>query len=400
MSLVCDFLRRLAFLQRSATCFLANAPQTQQGALINKDLTFTGQPSHFNITMTHNPKNDHVQGGKALVPFLLDINPSRQLVAEITRLDHENSRLTKTLVELNEELTQARVDRQAVAENRRLTERLKDADAECRRVAWGFEDEFDSTLASRDLQIRTLQRELAHAHVELEIETLKLRDELRRASSHDMEIQRPRDELTKARAHHEVETRKLKDELVTARAGYAGDDDLVRLYHAGTGLFERQAVEVKNLKAEVQRGKDEQEERQREFTLAMEAKDNHLTTLDENVRHLEDRLSSLTVEYADAETDLKKRMAGSQDQLKAVIDLNKKAQRDMLECTKMIEELRHRKPVEDKDGTLLDKLRKVEQHCEGYRKTAVDQQKLIEQLSKENTKLVHDCGRHHGYKGH
>jgi hypothetical protein len=101
--------------------------------------------------MTHNPRNDHMQGQKALVPFLQDKNPSRQLITEIIRLDHENSRLTKTLVELNEELTQARVDRQAVAETRRLTERLKDADAECRRVAWGFEDEFDSTLASRDL---------------------------------------------------------------------------------------------------------------------------------------------------------------------------------------------------------------------------------------------------------
>jgi hypothetical protein len=214
-----------------------------------------------------------------------------------------------------------------------------------------------------------------------------------------MENQRLRDELTKARAHHEVETRKLKDELETARAGYAGDDDLVKLYHAGTGLSERQAVEAKSLKAEVQREKDEQEQREREFTLAMAAKDNHVATLDKNIRRLEDRLSSLTIEYTDTETDLKKRMAGSRDQLKAAVILNKKLQGDMLERSKMFEELRQRKTVEDKDGDLLDKLRKVEHHCEGYRKTTADQQKLIEQLSKENTKLVRDCGRHRGYQG-
>jgi hypothetical protein len=105
--------------------------------------------------MTHGLRNGHIQGGKTPVPFLQDINPSRQLIAEITRLDHESSWLTKTLVELNEELKQARADSQAVAENRRLTERLKDADGECQRVARGFEQEFDSTLASRDSQIRT-----------------------------------------------------------------------------------------------------------------------------------------------------------------------------------------------------------------------------------------------------
>jgi chromosome segregation ATPase len=339
-----------------------------------------------------------MQGGETPVPFLLqDITSSRQLIAEITRLDHENSRLTGTIVDLNEELKQARADSQAVAENRRLKERLKDADGECHRISRGFEHEFDCTLASRDSQIRTIQRELAHTRVDLDKETWKLRNQLGRATSHDMENQRLRDELTKALAHHEVEIRRLKDELETARAGYADDDDLVKLYHAGTGLFERQAVEVKGLKAELQRGKDEQEQREREFTLAMTAKDTHLATLLENIRHLEDRLSSLNIEYTDSETDLKKRMASSQDQFKAAIDLNKKLKNDMLECSKMVEEYRQRKPVEDKDGDMFGKL---ERQCEGYRKTAVDQQKLIEQLSKENTKLVRDCGKHHGYKDH
>jgi hypothetical protein len=214
-----------------------------------------------------------------------------------------------------------------------------------------------------------------------------------------MENQRLRDELKKARAHHEVETRKLKDELETARAGYAGDDDLVKLYHAGTWLFERQAVEAKSLKPRFSVKRTNKNSEEREFTLAMAAKDNHVATLDENTRRLENRLSSLTIEYTDTETDLKKRMAGSRDQLKAAVILNKKLQGDMLERSKMFEELRQRKTVEDKDGDLLDKLRKVEHHCEGYRKTTADQQKLIEQLSKENTKLVRDCGRHRGYQG-
>jgi hypothetical protein len=160
MSLVCDFLRQPAFLQRQCHVLSCkrqhNKPhRSEQRPIIH--CMSSGRPSQFNITtMTHNPRNNHMQGGETPVPFLLqDITSSRQLIAEITRLDHENSRLTGTIVDLNEELKQARADSQAVAENRRLTERLKDADGECQRVARGFEQEFDSTLASRDSQIRT-----------------------------------------------------------------------------------------------------------------------------------------------------------------------------------------------------------------------------------------------------
>ena len=48
---------------------------------------------------------------------------------------------------------------------------------------------------------------------------------------------------------------------------------------------------------------------------------------------------------------------------------------------------------------LLQKLRKVEERCRGYRFTAADQKRLIEQLSEENTNLVRMFGRYHVDRG-
>lgn len=231
----------------------------------------------------------------------------------------------------------------------------------------------------------------AHAARQSDAHTLQLR-QLR--TSHAMDIKALKDELAQAHADHELKIQSLEEELEQARRGYSGDDDLVKLYHAGTAVLTKQAAEIKKLKAEGQREKDEKE-KQEDFTLMKKEKDEEKAVLVEAVKQLEGRLASLTTEAADGEKDLKRQVADARGQVRVVAARSSKLEGDVLAANKTIDDLRRRESAGGEKADLLNKLRKVEQHCEGYRSMATDQQKLIEKLSKENTKLVGELGRQH-----
>jgi hypothetical protein len=208
-----------------------------------------------------------------------------------------------------------------------------------------------------------------------------------------MDVKALKSELAKAHADHEMEVQALRDELEQARCGYSGDDDLVKLYHAGTAVVTKQAAEIKKLKAECQREKDEQERQNKDFTLMMKEKDNEKAVLIEAVKQLEGRLASLTTEATDAEINLKRQVAAASGQVKAAAACSSKLEGDILAANKTIDDLRRLESAEGEKADLLNRLRRMEQHCEGYRSTATDQQTLIEKLSKENAKLVGELGR-------
>lgn len=223
-------------------------------------------------------------------------------------------------------------------------------------------------------------------------------------SDHAMEIKNLKDELTKAHADHVLEIARLTQELEQARRNYSGDDDLVELYHAGTRLLAKQTAEVKSLKAGTQREKDEHERLKKCYTLETAEKNNENAALVEAAQRLSGRLASLTTESTDAEADLKRRLAGSRDLRKAAVARSNKLEEDILAAKKVIDDLRREigdgknAELRKKSEELLERLRKVEQHCEGYRSAAVDQQKFIEKLSKENAKLVGGFGRQHFHR--
>ena len=216
-------------------------------------------------------------------------------------------------------------------------------------------------------------------------------------TSHAMDIKALESELARAHADHELEIQNLKDELDQARQGYSGEDDLVKLYHAGTAVVTKQAAEIKKLKAECQREKDEQERQNKALILMVKEKDDEKAVLVEAVQLLEGRLASLTTESSAIEKDLKRQVEDVKGQLKAAAARSSKLEGEVLAASKTIGDLRRREPAEGEKADLLNRLRRVEQHCEGYRSTATDQQKIIEKLSKENAKLVGNLGRQHSH---
>lgn len=241
--------------------------------------------------------------------------------------------------------------------------------------------------ADHEGEVRALNHNLVQANFDSGIQTYNFEN---LHASHAMEIKSLENE-------HELQIQSLTEELEQARRDYSGDDDLVELYHAGTRLLAKQTAELKSLKAETQREKDDHERLKKSFTLEMAEKDNEKAVLTEAVQRLEGRLASLTTESTDAEADLKRRLAGSRDQRKAAVARSNKLEVDVLAAKKVIDDLR-REIGEGMNADLLERLRKVEQHCDGYRSAALDQQKLIEKLSKENAKLAGDFGRQHIYR--
>jgi len=263
--------------------------------------------------------------------------------------------------------------------------------------------------------------ELTQVRASHAMESKTLKDELAQArTSHALENKALKDELAQAHADHELETQRLGDELEQARRGYSGDDDLVKLYHAGATLVIKQAADIKKLQAEGRRGKDEQEQQNKESNLMMKEKDEEKAVLVYAVQELERRLASVTTEFMDTEMDLKRQVEEVTGQLKAAAahssklegDLKRqveevagqlktaaarssKLEGDVVSANKTIDDLRRRESAEGEKAKLLNRLHKVEQHCEDYRSTATDQQKLIEKLSKENAKLVSDLGKLH-----
>jgi chromosome segregation ATPase len=209
-----------------------------------------------------------------------------------------------------------------------------------------------------------------------------------------MDIKALESELAQAHADHELEIQNLRDELEQARQGYSGEDDLVKLYHAGTAVITKQAAEIKKLKAECQREKDGQERQDKDFILVMKEKDDEKAELVEAVQQLKGRLASLTTESSATEKDLKRQVENVKGQLKAAAARSSKLEGEVLAANKTIGDLRHCEPAEG-EKALLSRLRRVEQHCEGYRSTATDQQNIIDKLSKENAKLVGYLGRQH-----
>lgn len=244
-------------------------------------------------------------------------------------------------------------------------------------------------LAERKTQITQLQ---VHAASQSGAHTLEL---TQARTSHAMDVKSLKEELAQAHADHELKVQSLEDELEQARRDYSGDDDLVKLYHAGAAVITKQAAEIKKLKAEGQQEKDEREQQNKGFTVTMKEKDEEKEVLVYAVQQLEGRLASLTTEFTDTETDLKSQVTDVNRQLKAAATRSSKLEDDILAANKTIDDLRRRESAEGEKADILDRLHKVEQHCEGYRCTANDQQKLIEKLSKENAKLVGELGGLH-----
>jgi len=247
-------------------------------------------------------------------------------------------------------------------------------------------------LAERKEQTTQLQADAASQSNAHALELTKVR------ASHAMDVKALKDELAEAHADHGLKIKELEDELEQARRGYSGDDDLVKLYHAGAALITKQAAEInkmKKMQAEGQHEKHEQERKNKEFTLMTKEKDEEKAVLVEAVKELEGRLASLTTESMSAEKDLKRQVKEVKGQLKAAAARSSKLEGDVVSANKTIGDLRRRESAEGGKADLLNRLRKVEQHCEGYRSTATDQQKLIEKLSKENAKLVGDLGKLH-----
>jgi hypothetical protein len=212
-------------------------------------------------------------------------------------------------------------------------------------------------------------------------------------ASYAMDVQALKDELAQAHADHELKVQSLKDELEQARRGYSGDDDLVKLYHAGAAVVTKQAAEIKKLRVECQHEKNEQERQTKCSTAKMEEKDEKKAVLVEAVEQLERRLASLTTESTDNEKDLKRQVADVKGQLMAATSRSRKLESEVLAANKTIDNLRRCESARGEKADLLIRLHRVEQHCEGYRSTATDQQKFIEKLSKENAKLVCELGR-------
>jgi chromosome segregation ATPase len=242
-------------------------------------------------------------------------------------------------------------------------------------------------LAERKTQITQLQ---AHAASQSGAHTLEL---TQARTSHAMGTKALKKELAHAHADHELKIQSLEDELEQARRGYSGDDDLVKLYHAGSAVITKQAAEIKKLRAEGQHEKDEQERQTKDFTAKMDEKDEEKAVLVEAVEQLEGRLASLTTESMDNEEDLKGQVADVRGQWKAAASRSSKLESEVLADNKTIDNLRRRESAGGEKADLLNRLHRVEQHCEGYRSTATDQQKLIEKLSKENAKLVGELGK-------
>jgi hypothetical protein len=244
-------------------------------------------------------------------------------------------------------------------------------------------------LSDRNEQIRNLQ---AHATYQSPISALKI-EKMR--TDHAMEVKRLEDELAQAHTDHAGETKRLKNELEQARAGYSDDDGLVELYHAGAAILTKQAAELKRLRAENRISKHDLDRQQRNFIVMMEEKDHEKADLVEAVQRLEGRLASLTTDSMEVEVDLKRQVADVKDQLKAALTRSRKLEGDVLAHGKMTAEICRREAAEGRNADLLERLRKVEQCCEGYRDTATEQQKIIEKLCKENAKLVNGLGRQH-----
>jgi chromosome segregation ATPase len=210
--------------------------------------------------------------------------------------------------------------------------------------------------------------------------------------SHATDVKALQDELAQAHADHEIKVQSLGDELEQARRGYSGDDDLVKLYHAGAAIITKQAAEIKKLRAQGLHEKDEQERQNKGFAARMKEKDEEKAVLVEAVKELEGRLASLTNESMDNEKDLKGQVADVRGQWKAAASRSSKLESEILAARKTIDNLRRREPAGGEKADLLNMLHRVEQHCEGTRSTANDQQKLIEKLSKENAKLAGELG--------
>lgn len=244
-------------------------------------------------------------------------------------------------------------------------------------------------LAERKTQITQLQ---AYAASQPDAHTLEL---TQACTSHAMGTKALKKELAQAHADHELKIQSLEDELEQARRGYSGDDDLVKLCHTGAAVITKQAAEIKKLRAEGQHEKDEQERQTKDLTAKMDEKDEETAVLVEAVEQLEGRLASLTTKSMDNEKDLKRQVADVKGQLKAAASRSSKLESEVLAANKTIDNLSRRESADGEKAALLNKLHKVEQHCEGYCATATDQQKLIENLSKENAKLVGDLGRLH-----
>lgn len=178
----------------------------------------------------------------------------------------------------------------------------------------------------------------------------------------------------------------------------ASDDNLIRLFNGGAALFNKQADKVKELKAQVQRERDEHERSKRRASMKLAESENEKLVCRETVRKVEGRLTALTTDFSDAEADLKRHLAESKRKLKVTND-------ELVAFKRLPPPGGKASPIGDMElassvnaakatnADLTVKLHKVEQHCEGYRQVTEEQQKVIERLTKENKKLLSQVGK-------
>jgi len=146
-----------------------------------------------------------------------------------------------------------------------------------------------------------------------------------------------------------AELAKVKRELKQAR-DLQRDDVLIGLYNSGANLLTKQADEIKTLKSELQRGKDEHEKSKSKLV----EKNNQISKVEdekkncrEAVRRLQDRLAALELGSP--------KVQGKSDQESA----------------------------------------KSKQHIDSYLAMVDEQQKKIDKLTQENARLVMALGRQH-----
>jgi chromosome segregation ATPase len=130
------------------------------------------------------------------------------------------------------------------------------------------------------------------------------------------------------------------------------DDDLIALYNSGAKLLTRQADEIKDLKSELQRGKDER-----------------------------DRLLP--------------KLAEKDKQISQVEDEKKNCREAMRRFQERLAGLELSSPAQDLQAKQSQELVILKQRLEDYRKMADEQQTTIKKLTKENDRLVMALGRQH-----
>lgn len=199
---------------------------------------------------------------------------------------------------------------------------------------------------------------------------------------------------------------RLTRELQLARTKNS-EDGLVQLYHAGTKLIEQQANEIKGLKTELQRAKDELDRKEKTVAQRSSENDDRVAKMAASKATLGRHLVLPATKGA-SEESLKKQLRDSRDLAshlengvkprdKVIEDLHKRKAElrsslagEKTANTDLRSSLARKKAT---NAELQASLRKTEERCFGYMMTAEEQQRHIDRLAQENARLVDGLGR-------